>query len=181
MRAERQHEAARIASKVAGHARRVCWWADYEDLHQQVWLAVVESERTFDEEVGIPFEHYAARAAHFAVTRYLWGQSAPVSGSSLRGLVRAGPAARVPCGYRDDDEHIDTARWAERVRDATEEALSSLGAERARRALRVIDGDKSAVVAAEHRVPVQQVYREAREARELLAGSSELWRLWRER
>jgi hypothetical protein len=180
MTPDRLREAQRIAGVTAARACKQCWWASFDDLKQHALLAVVEAERTFDDAVGVPFGGYAARAAHFAVDRYLWQQSAPVTGSSLRGLLRSPLEDTTVIIERDDDERIDRARWAERVRGAVEKALSRLGAERAQRTLRVLNGDGSQCVAEEACIPVACVYVETRDARELLAGSVELWQLWNE-
>lgn len=70
----------RIAKAVARRYANRCWWADVDDMTSEASVAVLQAARTFDPEVGIPFDGYAARAAALRVKMFLWGESSPVSG-----------------------------------------------------------------------------------------------------
>lgn len=128
----------KLVRRIAGKYARRCWWADREELVQVGHLAVVEARRTFDETVGTPFEGYAQRAVVLSMRRYLWEQSAPVSGCShrpekLRGLTRLSTDAEAGSGdgvdskmtvgdmLSDDgplaDEQLSSARWDRWVRN----------------------------------------------------------------
>lgn len=68
-----------IAKKAARSYAR-CWWADRDDLVSEASVAVLQAHKTWDPEVGVPWEQYARIAAVRRLRQYLWAESAPVSG-----------------------------------------------------------------------------------------------------
>jgi Sigma-70 region 2 len=73
-------EVLRISSAVARRYARRVFWADVEELTSEACVAVIEAHRTWDPEVGVPFDGYAARAAALRLRTALWRESSPVSG-----------------------------------------------------------------------------------------------------
>lgn len=70
----------RIARAVAHRYANRCWWADVDDMTSEASVAVLQARKTWDPEVGVPFDGYAQRAAALRLHLYLWAQSSPVSG-----------------------------------------------------------------------------------------------------
>ncbi len=75
-------EVLRIAKAVAQRYAARCWWADKDDMTSEASEAILCAQRTFDPQVGVPFDGYAAKAAALRIRSWLWKNSSPVSGGS---------------------------------------------------------------------------------------------------
>jgi DNA-directed RNA polymerase specialized sigma24 family protein len=113
----------RIARAVAARYRKICWWADFDDLVQTASIAVLESRETFDPQVGVPFAGYAARAASRQVSEALWRASTPLSGGlhdperTIAGVHALElEDAHLATSQPDPGEILDDVRWRLRVR-----------------------------------------------------------------
>ena len=98
-----------LAKAVAARYKRSSWWADFEDMQQEATVAILRAQETFNPNCGVAEGAYCFRAGLFAVKRYLWENSAPVSGGShrpeiaLAGLTRAPLEACEDFGERELD------------------------------------------------------------------------------
>lgn len=114
-----------IAKDVAKrYARRVFWARGHmDDMTSEAVVAILQARSTYDEQVGVAFGKYAARAAYLRVADYLWGESSPASGGghdpkkNIAGRFRA-PLARPTCHYKLDDDN--RTPWPELCKDARE-------------------------------------------------------------
>ena len=116
-------EKRKIAESTArGYVRR-CWWADEDDLQQQAWLLLFETEArgTFKPEVGVPLPAYLYRAAGLGVRRYLLQQSnavtVPINKLGLIATERAELRSDAPDMLPSIEEAIDEAAWCDHARD----------------------------------------------------------------
>jgi DNA-directed RNA polymerase sigma subunit (sigma70/sigma32) len=115
-------EVMRIAKAVARRYAARCWWADVDDLTGEASRAVLEARETWDPQVGVPFDGYAARAATNALGDYLWRQSSPVSGGlhNPRELIAGVHAAPLEDDSARHDPKtamvLDDINWRLRVR-----------------------------------------------------------------
>jgi len=121
-------EVKRLVDIAANRYQRGCWWADKDDLRQEGHAAVARAQQTFESAVGVPAEAYFWSAIVFAMKRYLWKESAPVSGGMHRpeesrvGLHRAsllddkGEARPFASKERQADTALDFERWRAGVR-----------------------------------------------------------------
>lgn len=176
--------AERVARKAAKRYARRCWWADVKDLEQEALLATVKAAGTFDPSVGVPFAGYAWRAAVLALKPYLWKQSSPVSASwndmldrKLAGVQRAEVDTTVPEEKDTPDDELDRRRWCEEVwkRALAHDPSGGLAV------AVLLNGEKSADVAARHGVPVQTVYNATTRTKARIAKDPDLWNLWTQR
>ena len=178
------HKLEQVAIRAARKYKRRCWWACMDDLHQEARVAVIEAERTFDPEVGVPVEGYAYRAAMLALRTYTWKQSAPVSASdhtleSLRGVYHGQLEDVHVDGGIAPDEDTELRRWHLRVRARIAGVLGE--GEAGLLALRVLLGEaQPADVAREAEVPVAKVYAATLRARKAISEDLILYRLWKE-
>lgn len=117
-------EVLRIAKAVARRYANRCWWADVDDMTSEASLAVLTAKKTWDPEVGIPFDGYAARAAALHLRTYLWRESSPVTGGIHDPQKNI---AGVHSGEFDEELHssqhtadpgqrLDEAHWRLKVR-----------------------------------------------------------------
>ena len=176
-----------IAAKAASNYCRRCWWAEHSDLENTAMVAVLEAERTWDPEVGVPKGAYQWRAAVLALRNYLWETSSPVSlpkrsamlPELAKGIskVALDPSAGTTTPW--PDRLIDDDRWRQGVR-AQLEALTDHDQD-ADLALAVLLGEgRSAEVAQARGVPVQRVYRATQRVRELMRVDLTLYELWQD-
>lgn len=92
----------KLAHAVAHKYQRRAWWATHDDLVQEAVIAILKAQRTYNPNAGTPEGFYCYRAALYAVSRYLWQESAPVSGGKDR------PSKHL-CGlHRASEEVLDT-------------------------------------------------------------------------
>lgn len=75
-------EVLRIAKAVAQRYAARCWWADKDDMTSEASEAILRAQRTFDPQVGVPFDGYAAKAAALRIADWLWKNSSPLSGGT---------------------------------------------------------------------------------------------------
>ncbi len=117
-------EVLRIAKAVARRYANRCWWADVDDMTNEASVAVLTAKRTWDPEVGVPFDGYAARAAALHLRTYLWRVSSPVSGGihdpkkNIAG-VHAGEFSEEHHGVPVDQDpglKLDEVNWLLKVR-----------------------------------------------------------------
>ena len=174
-----------VARRAAARYKSRCWWAEFDDLHQQALEAALRAERTFDPDVGVPLDAYLWRACVLALRTYTWKQS-PVSApdhklTELRGLHRAeltdvtDDRAQEPWA----DKVLSDKQWADRARASIEEALGEQSDKAL--ALRVLLADeKPREVADACDVPIQRVYRATQRARDALGRDLDIYHLWKE-
>lgn len=174
----------RIALAAAARYKRRCWWASFEDLVQQARLAVVEAERTYDPQTGVPFEGYAWRAAINQLHALILRESAPVSAPGhklpdLKGLYRQMLDEGVVDSNTDPYAVLIALERERQVACAIDGALAgSLDEEIARSVL--LQECRPRHVARAHGIPVRQVYRAVHAARTRIGNSYECWRAWKE-
>ena len=137
-----------VVTTVARRYARLCWWAELEELKQVGYLAIAEASRTYIPGVGVPADKYARKACIFAMARYLWEASSPVSGGkhrpkkSKRGLRRTEVTTTGVDGLGDDvatamllvdhdqptaEVLVDDVTWHRRVRARLRELAASSG------------------------------------------------------
>lgn len=174
----------RIVTGLASRYARKCWWAEKDDLEQVGRLAALRAGLTFDPHVGVPEGAYVQRAVTLSMRRWLWANSAPVSGGTAdpwkdrAGLVRApieSPEGDplLPCRRPPPDALLSARSWVE---EARERIAGLTDAEGCRLGLRVLLGERSASeVAREAGVPPKEVYQSTTEVRRRLQGSRALW------
>jgi len=194
----RNHPARRAARAYAAK----CWWASYEDLVQEAFIATIKAARTFDPEHGAPIDAYLYRAAVLTLQPVLLRASAPVSAprrklDQLRGVTQAthpaGPLHFVSEGGQpglapevlalrapDNCEVlVDLHMWRERVRTRMTELLSD--AQHTHITIPILlDGAESYEVAEREGLPLKDVYNATNRARRRLAKDLVLWRLWKD-
>lgn len=153
-------EMTEIADKVAKYYARRCRWADPRDIRQEALVTMLRAARTYDPERG-ELRPYLTWEAWHAVRMWLWAFSAPVRQRPDRNL---GALLGVPPRDRQDTSP-DPERALELAR-ARGKITCVLGGRPL--AAKVLLGWRSREVAAEERVPVGRVYRETREARQML-------------
>lgn len=78
-----------VANKVAKIYARRCWWADFEDLRQEAYVAALEASATYTAEKG-EAKPYLWKACACTLAKYLWRESSPVKGKGGRTAQRAG-------------------------------------------------------------------------------------------
>ena len=121
------------------YARR-SWWVDIEELKQEGRVAVLEAARTWEHDFGVPRKHYYWRAVVFAMKRYMWTASTPVSGGSHRprqsyeGLHRA-PLGVYECRSRGAEDLLAEAEWLQHVRARLHELQQETGTDGVHRVL----------------------------------------------
>jgi hypothetical protein len=171
----------RIARAVALRYKRRCWWADVDDLTSEASVAVLRAARTWDPQVGVPFEGYAGRAAVLGVRAFLWRESAPVSGGQSDPRANLTGVRRVELG--DDlavesstPAQIDTVRWRLAVRDRIRSlAQQSKGGDAA---YEVVGRDRTpSDVQREH--PEVRVYSAVEVLRRKVRDDYKLYDLWK--
>jgi len=160
-----------IAKSVASSYLRSCRWADWEDLRQEAWVAILQARGTWDGNRGVPFPAYARRAAVLSVHRYLWRSGKPVSGPPER-LKEAAPAvADVPVEdlVAPEPPEISGRGLAIFLRLALGIVLGIRDGAAAARVL--LKGEKPGLVARETGIPARRVYHVSCLARKRLRGN----------
>lgn len=184
-----------VASSVARRFARKCWWADEDDLQGEAARAILEAARSFDPDVGIPFEAFAHKIAARAVATYLWLQSAPVSekryrARDLRGVHRVaistvdvaideGEAPHSRLVLEDADaqtveERIDETRLRERIRARVLELAQATHNGHLAEAV-LLDGKTPRQVTA----PARDVYRATELVRRKVRDDADSYYLWK--
>jgi DNA-directed RNA polymerase specialized sigma24 family protein len=168
--------------RTAARYKRRCWWASTHDLVQEGFLAVCEADRTYEPQVGVPYEAYVCRAVALAMKRALWKESAPVTGGqhrpeeTLRGLHRSS---------RPTESLGDTVPSPERVyleREWRALVRSRLDAHYPPHIVALLLSECTAKQAAAMSGTTQRrCYSDADKARWAIAGDLELWRLLNQR
>jgi len=175
-------EVLRIAKAVAQRYANRCWWADVGDMVQEATVAIIVARRTWDPQVGVPFDGYAARAAALRVKDWLWRESSPVTGGlhDPRKNVAGVHAAELkddvaPQPARDPGEALDEIDWRLRVR----RRLRALAG-------RTRDGDLAAEVLVRGRPPADviretgaDVYGAVHLVRRKVGSDARMYALWR--
>lgn len=81
-------------AKKAAQSYAKCWWADRDDLVSEASVAILQAHKTWDPEVGVPWEQYVRIAAIRRLRQFLWHESSPVSGGlhdprkNIAGVIR---------------------------------------------------------------------------------------------
>ena len=171
-----------IAREVARRYKRRCWWADVDDMAGQASVAILEAQRTWDPQVGVPLEGYVRRAAVLSVKGLLWRTSSPCSGGlgdPRRNLaeLRRVPDDHAPATARPDMEgKIDTERLCARVRARVAELAART--RDGQRAVPVLVGETTASDGPrEERVAT---YKAVELVRRKARADAEMYRLWSE-
>jgi len=144
----------RIARAVASRYKSRCWWADKDDLTSEATRAVLEAKQTFDPQVGVPFDGYAARAATLQVRDYLWRQSSPLSGGlhdprkNIAGVYSAELTEATHLAADDPNTELREMEFRLAVRDRLRQLAAASR-----------DGDAAVEVLARNRPP-KEVIRE---------------------
>lgn len=85
---ETRNEAIReVVETLAARYKRRCWWADKDDLVNEGWLVALEAEPPD----GADFRGYIWQVVSRRLSRFLWGESSPVSASKperMKGMQR---------------------------------------------------------------------------------------------
>lgn len=167
----------KVVDKVAHWYSARSWWADLNDLKQEAWVAVLESRRTYNPELGAE-EPHARKAAWYRVRDYLWTHSAPVTGRKhhgecLRGMHRAPLTSLVRHTAYDpmEDPEIELW-WAEMSQIVRQVVRSGHNGEIAERVL--IHREKPAAIAAALGCPIHRVHRASSDARKRVKNDMEL-------
>jgi DNA-directed RNA polymerase specialized sigma24 family protein len=177
-----QHQLEEItknAKSISARYKRKCWWVSREDVQQECFRAQLEALRTFDPCQGIRFGAYAYRAAEFAASNFVLGDSAPVSARRghkevLLGILRAPIDPRTPKPPAQQEE----AR-ANRIRRRAE---AILGPDTFKFLMGVlVEGWDPQEVAQHHKVPVSEVRKARVDAINALMSDTQLWKEWRDR
>jgi len=175
-------EVMRIAKAVAARYARRCWWADRDDLVSEATFGVLEARRTFDPQVGVPFDGYAAKAAAHKVGAYLWRQSSPVSGGM------GDPRKNIAGVHAAPTSAIDGLSNEHDITQALDEEAYQLRVRRRLRRLaeRSLDGDLAIEVMVRGKTSgevIRETGRDAYRAVELLRRKAKndygLYKLWR--
>lgn len=137
-----------VVTQVARCYARRCWWAELDELKQVGHLAIAEASRSYDPAVGVSAYKYARKACVFAMARYLWEASSPVSGGkhrpkvSKRGLRRTEVTTTGVDGLGEDiatamllvdtdlpttEVLVDDVTWHRRVRARLRELAAASG------------------------------------------------------
>jgi hypothetical protein len=180
-----QKQIDKVVCSVAARYARRCWWVDKEDLQQVGWEAALKALRTWDPQVGVPAAAYLWRACSFAMRRYLWLESSPVSGGMndpkrCRTQHRASLEHPAVVHLSDltppPDALLDEKRW-------TEEVLRGLirlhDDDAVRTGMRVLFDEAPKEVALDTGLERASVYRSAAKARNEVAFDQDLWALAR--
>jgi DNA-directed RNA polymerase specialized sigma24 family protein len=173
----------KIAGSVAHAYKRLCWWADRDDLEQEALVAMLAAEPLWDPRVAIPKEAFLRKAALRACSSALWRDSAPVGTRShgrekdLRGLHRAPLSDGLVDPSPGPAEEFEHSRWASDVADrlfrlAMSDDEVGLGLQV------ILVGIKPALLAERSGLARKEVYRCARKAREAVARDRRLFELW---
>lgn len=181
---ELYEELDEVAEKVARRYCRRCWWANFDDVKQDAWHAIVQATRPFDPDYGLPFEAYAMRAAFRWVRGPLWKESSPVSSSNLdklRGLHRAPiEAIETHEAPNDPEREVALLEWRRHVAKIINHEVSVIDVPMSAVIDVITKERKAAEVASELNISVGQVYRAVARARDEIASSRKLYEEWRE-
>lgn len=154
-------------------------------MRQEALVQMLGATPRWDPDRGVPLEAYLYRIAIRAISRHLWRQIAPVSGSVAR--VRRAYVGTVPLdeGWPETPTETEEERCLRReIAPRVQARVASL-ARRGRdvefglRAL--LSGETPRDLARTLGVPVETVYRCIAIAREHARGDRELHRLWSSR
>lgn len=184
-------QAQHLVTVAARRYARKCWWADPDDLRQVGHLAVVQARRTYDLRVGVTPVQYYWRAILFSMSRYLWKESAPVSGGghrpelALKGCVRASlddPAV----GPRQVDaltpeDRVEDARWLARVQAQLGALAREDGAGGANVLAVLLEHAPAQELADVRGTRLHAIYRATSELRRRVSNDEALYELMRER
>lgn len=175
---------AENARKVAGAYKKKCWWASYDDMFQEAWVAQAESVHRFDESWNRPIGAYLYSVAQYAVRRLVHKDSSPVSASHrtevLIGLHRAPDG--VSENITENNPTPDAcAVMCERVGRVRARVVDMVGESGAQFAFAVISDEWTPrEVAAANNVAVTEIYAAQRRMTATLSRDQELLHLWKE-
>lgn len=99
-----------LAKTAAKHYKRRCWWADFDDLVQTAYEAILKAETTFRPEVGVAEDAYAWKAILNLLHKRIWKDSSPVSGGSHRPAVSYAGLHRTAFPPEDMERDLPPAR-----------------------------------------------------------------------
>lgn len=176
----------KLVSVAARRYARRSWWVDIEDLKQEGRVAVEEARRKFDHNYGTPWEAYCWRAILFAMKRFLWASSVPVSGGSHRPRESYANVRRADAVEDDDFEVVDCApdkalfdrEWDARVR----KRVMQLGGDtHGDIHLVLLEEVTARQLAARIKKDPKEVYARAAELRAAITQDRPLWELMRVR
>lgn len=107
--------AERVITRTAAWYAARSWWASWEDLTQEGWVAALEARRTYVPSRGA-LSPYLGTAVSYRLRSYLWAQSAPVTGRKnhgpeLRGMQRAPLSSLSDREAPDPAEVEEVERW----------------------------------------------------------------------
>jgi RNA polymerase sigma factor (sigma-70 family) len=177
-------ELTALARRAARRYKRKCWWADERDLRQTAALALLEAQRNYDPQTGIPFEGYAWKVMinqlHGAVLR----ASAPVSAPhhklpDLKGLYRAALDDGLVDLRADPYRVLAALEKQARMKAALDDILADEHDHQIARDVLLRDL-KPRAVAASRGVPIEQVYVVVRRVKDRIGKSYACWLLLHE-
>jgi hypothetical protein len=176
-------EVLRIAKAVAVRYKARCWYTDVRELTNVAWEAVNKAQQTFDPQVGVPFEAYAAKAAMYRVRNFLWKQSSPLSGGlhDPQKNIAGVHASQIPDDLTDPRElRVDEQLMMYERRMRMRLRIRKLAA-------RTKDGDLAVQVILEGAIPQEiikqsgrRVYSAVHLVRRKVRSDARLYRLWQQ-
>jgi DNA-directed RNA polymerase specialized sigma24 family protein len=169
-------ELSRTIERIARRYAMLCWWAEFEDLHQEAWVAALRAKQTWDPDRGVPLAGYAGRAVALSLLNYLWAIRSPVTGRVNHGPLLLGTrkvSAEVLLEFEAPQESPEAAAWWGQVQEVmTEVILAGRGGQIAAHVL--LGGHTYQQVARRFRVPVARVQAFTRTAKSRLRASSKV-------
>lgn len=170
--------AIEVAAQEASRAHRRARWLEVEELIQAASEATLKAVRAFDPRVGTPLQAYLARAASFALRKYVRRLKLPVSLGGNRALEYWPQRAEldmVPDVVEPPD--LDKLRHEARVKLAVQRVLSGPGAEGARAVL--LESDKPRAVAARLGTTAKAISKAAGKYKRRVMEDLECYEAWR--
>lgn len=170
---------AQVATAAAKRYAGRCSWVLFEDCLSVANLACTEARRTWKEDRGTPLDAYAWRACIFALRRFVWKASAPVTAPDKKltelAEVSACELTDTPLIHVSPEDVIDTRRWVARVCARLHAIVrDDLGLEA------LLTDEKPAEVAHRRDIPVSRVYAAKRRAKDIVSADETTHQLWRE-
>lgn len=187
---EELHEAAKT---VAAKYKSRCKWADFDDLFQEAWVAIVLASRSFNPERGTPFAGYAMSGGFQYTRTFVWQSGSPVHAGrnhleQLQGVTKASTDVLDTSAFAVTPG-TDEARMASAQRDRQLDAIIALALQGDSRIeldyrvlMELVSGDaKPKEVAEEVGCAVSFVTQQRQLAADLLSSTPELFQIWRDR